>query len=73
MMLLLATYRRLTLMDKWVREGRWREGRPLCTLPRRMGQTLGFVDFGHVPRAVATAPPRLRFRMLATTSTARSS
>ena len=29
MMLLLATFRRLTTMDKFVRAGRWREGRPV--------------------------------------------
>ena len=29
MMLLLATFRRLTLMDKMVRAGRWGEGRPI--------------------------------------------
>ncbi len=54
MMLLLATYRRLTLMDRWVREGRWKEGRPyLHRFPRLWGQTLGFIAFGHVARAVA--------------------
>ena len=54
MMLILATFRRLTTMDKYVREGRWREGRPLLSrFPRLMGQTLGFVSFGHVARAVA--------------------
>lgn len=66
MMLLLATYRRLTLMDKWVREGRWREGRPyLHGFPRLMGQTLGFIAFGHVPRAVATRAKAFGLRMLA--------
>lgn len=54
MMLILATYRRLTTMDRLVREGRWAEGRPLLyRYPRLMGQTLGFVAFGHVARAVA--------------------
>lgn len=54
MMLILATYRRLTTMDRFVREGRWAEGRPLLyRYPRLMGQTLGFVAFGHVARAVA--------------------
>src|SRR6185312_482995 len=66
MMLILATYRRLTLMDKWVREGRWREGRPLLHgFPRLMGQTLGFVAFGHVPRAVATRAKAFGLRLLA--------
>jgi D-3-phosphoglycerate dehydrogenase len=66
MMLILATYRRLTLMDRWVREGRWREGRPyLHTFPRLMGQTLGFIAFGHVPRAVATRARAFGLRLLA--------
>ena len=54
MMLILSTYRRLITMDKFVREGRWAEGRPLLyKYPRLMGQTLGFIAFGHVARAVA--------------------
>jgi D-3-phosphoglycerate dehydrogenase len=54
MMLILATYRRVIIMDKFVREGRWTEGRPLLSqFPRLMGQTLGFIAFGHVARAVA--------------------
>src|SRR5437879_10190447 len=44
MTLLLATFRRLTTMGRMVREGRWREGRPLLyRFPRLMGQTLGLV------------------------------
>jgi D-3-phosphoglycerate dehydrogenase len=54
MMLILATFRRLVTMDRLVREGRWREGRPmLLKIPRLMGQTLGLIAFGHVARAVA--------------------
>jgi D-3-phosphoglycerate dehydrogenase len=54
MTLILATYRRLVTMDRLVRQGRWAEGRPLLSqYPRLMGQTLGFIAFGHVPRAVA--------------------
>lgn len=54
MMLILATFRRLMTMDKFVREGRWGEGRPLLSkLPRLMGQTLGLISFGHVARATA--------------------
>jgi len=53
-------------MDRWVREGRWREGRPyLHGFPRLMGQTLGFIAFGHVPRAVATRARAFGVRMLA--------
>src|SRR5712692_3068065 len=54
MMLILATFRRLVVQDRIVREGRWKEGRPmLLKLPRLMGQTLGLIAFGHVARAVA--------------------
>src|SRR5712671_4538857 len=54
MMLLLAGFRRLVEQDKMVRSGRWAEGRPaLLKIPRLMGQTLGFISFGRVARAVA--------------------
>src|ERR671925_93530 len=66
MTLILATFRRLTTMDRMVREGRWREGRPmLYQFPRLMGQTLGFVAFGHVARAVAKRAAPFGFQMLA--------
>src|SRR5205809_7257854 len=54
LMLLLATHRRAIEQDRMVREGRWTEGRPqLLQVPRLMGQTLGFIAFGRVARAVA--------------------
>src|ERR671924_162874 len=66
MTLILATFRRLTTMDRMVREGRWREGRPLLyQFPRLMGQTLGFVAFGHVARAVALRARPFGVHMLA--------
>jgi D-3-phosphoglycerate dehydrogenase len=66
LMLILATYRRLTLMDRYVREGRWAEGRPyLSQFPRLWGQTLGLVSFGHVARAVAVRARPFGFRLLA--------
>jgi D-3-phosphoglycerate dehydrogenase len=66
MMLILATYRRLTIMDRYVREGRWAEGRPLLSqFPRLMGQTLGFIAFGHVARAVAMRARAFGVHMLA--------
>src|SRR3989449_3566681 len=47
MMLILATFRRVTTMDRLVREGRWAEGRPLLSqFPRRMGQTPGVLALG---------------------------
>ena len=66
MTLILATFRRLVVQDKLVRDGRWKEGRPaLLKLPRLMGQTLGFVAFGHVARAVALRARPFGVRMLA--------
>jgi len=66
MMLILATYRRLTTMDRMVREGRWSEGRPLLyQFPRLMGQTLGLIAFGHVARAVAVRARAFGFHILA--------
>jgi D-3-phosphoglycerate dehydrogenase len=66
MMLILATFRRLTTMDKFVRAGRWREGRPLLSqFPRLMGQTLGFISFGHVARATTVRARAFGVHMLA--------
>ncbi len=66
MMLLLATFRRLTLMNKYSRDERWGEGRPyLNQFPRLFGQTLGFVSFGHVARATALRAQPFGLRMLA--------
>ena len=66
LMLILATYRRLTLMDRYVREGRWAEGRPyLSQFPRLWGQTLGLIAFGHVARAVAARARPFGLRILA--------
>ena len=66
MMLILATYRRLLVQDRMARDGRWSEGRPqLSTLPRLMGQTLGFISFGHVARLTAKRAAPFGLRMLA--------
>ncbi len=66
MALLLAGFRRVIEQDRMVREGRWREGRPaLLQIPRLMGQTLGFVSFGHVARAVARRARGFGLRMMA--------
>jgi len=66
MMLILATFRRLVVQDRLVREGRWREGRPmLLQIPRLMGLTLGFVAFGHVARSVAMRARGFGVHMLA--------
>ncbi len=66
MALLLAGHRRVIEQDRMVREGRWREGRPaLLKIPRLMGQTLGFIAFGHVPRAVAMRAKPFGLRLIA--------
>src|SRR5262252_4348238 len=66
MMLILATFRRLVVQDRLVRENRWSEGRPmLYQFPRLMGQTLGFIAFGHVARGVAVRARAFGVHMLA--------
>ena len=66
MMLILATFRRLVVQDRLVRENRWKEGRPmLLKIPRLMGLTLGFIAFGHVARQVALRARPFGVRMLA--------
>jgi D-3-phosphoglycerate dehydrogenase len=66
MLLLLAGFRRLIQQDRMVREGRWSEGRPaLLKIPRLMGQTLGFISFGRVARAVARRAAPFGLRMMA--------
>jgi D-3-phosphoglycerate dehydrogenase len=66
MALLLASFRRLIEQDKMVREGRWSQGRPaLLKIPRLAGQTLGFVSFGRVARAVAKRAAPFGLRLIA--------
>ena len=66
MMLILATYRRLPQVQKMAVDGRWSEARPmLYEFPRLIGQTLGFVSFGHVARATSLRAAPFGVRMLA--------
>ncbi len=66
MTLLLSAFRRVVEQDRMVRDGRWKEGRPaLYQIPRLMGQTLGFVAFGRIPRAVAARAKAFGLRMMA--------
>jgi len=66
MMLLLASFRRLNTMDQMVRENRWSEGRPLLSeFPRLWGQTIGFISFGHVAKAVARRAQAFGLHMIA--------
>ncbi len=66
MTLILATWRRLVVQDRMVRNGEWAKGRPaLYQYPRLMGMTLGFISFGHVARATARRAAPFGFQMLA--------
>ena len=66
MALLLASFRRLLEQDRMVREGRWKEGRPaLYQIPRLIGQTLGFIAFGRIPRAIARRAAGFGLRLMA--------
>jgi len=66
MALLLAAGRRVTTMDKLVRTGHWSEGRPMfLNISRFMGQTIGFIAFGHIPRAVARRAKPFGFHLIA--------
>src|SRR5262249_23247059 len=66
MLLILATYRRLPIMDRLGPQGRWVDGRPLLSkFPRLWGQTVGFIAFGHVARAVAARARPFGFHLLA--------
>ena len=64
--LILGAWRRLLLMDRVVRDGRWSEGRPiLYRYPRLFGQTLGLISFGNIPRAVVPLMRPFGMRILA--------
>ena len=66
MMLLLAAHRRALEQDRFVRQGRWDQGRQqLLTVPRLMGQTLGLIAFGRVARAVALRARSFGLRIMA--------
>jgi len=66
MMLLLASFRRLNVMDDMVRTNRWSEGRPLLSnFPRLWGQTLGFISFGHVAKATSVRAKAFGVQMIA--------
>ena len=63
---MVSANRRLVEQDKMVRGGRWKEGRPqLLKIPRLMGQTLGFISFGRVARAVAKRAAPFGLKMMA--------
>ena len=52
-MLLLACAKKTVPLDRCVRENRWREARQyMSPMPRVIGDTLGLVAFGNIPRLV---------------------
>ena len=54
MMLLLACAKKVVNLDKVVRENRWGDGRNyLKPMPRVVGDTIGLIPFGNIPRLVA--------------------
>ena len=65
MMLILAATRRLNVMERMARDGRWADGRPaLAGVPRLFGQTLGLISFGNVARATARRAQAFGLRMM---------
>lgn len=54
MMLLLNCAKKTIPLDRAVREGRWGDGRKYMNpMPRVVGDTIGLVPFGNIPRLVA--------------------
>lgn len=66
MTLLLASWRRLIAQDKLVRTDKWVEARPMLNqYPRLNGQTIGFISFGNIPKAVSKRVKPFGMNMLA--------
>jgi D-3-phosphoglycerate dehydrogenase / 2-oxoglutarate reductase len=66
MMLLLCCAKKTILLDRAVRENRWAEARRYLTpMPRVVGDTLGLVPFGNIPRRLATKAKGFEMRVLA--------
>ena len=66
MTLILTTYRRITKLDRMVRDGHWSDGRPILNgYPRLLGLTLGLISFGNVSRAVARRASAFGLHLLA--------
>ena len=63
-MLLLACAKKLTSIDRAVRDGRWRPG-PLTPMGAVHGETLGLVAFGAIAQAVAPRAQALGLRVAA--------
>jgi D-3-phosphoglycerate dehydrogenase / 2-oxoglutarate reductase len=66
MMLLLCCAKKTIPLDRAVREGRWREARQyMRPMPRVVGETLGLVAFGNIPRLVSKKARGFDMRVLA--------
>jgi D-3-phosphoglycerate dehydrogenase len=66
MMLLLACAKKTVPLDRAVREGRWGDGRKyMKPMPRVVGDTLGLVAFGNIPKLVAKKAKGFDMKVLA--------
>ena len=66
MMLLLCCAKKTIPLDRSVRENRWREPRTyMSPMPRVVGDTLGLVAFGNIPRLVAKKAKGFDMQVLA--------
>jgi len=66
MMLLLACAKKTVPLDRAVRANQWREPRPYMTpMPRVVGDTIGIVPFGNIPRLVARKAKGFDMKVLA--------
>ncbi len=65
-MLLLCCAKKTIPLDRCVRENRWREARTyMSPMPRVVGDTLGLVPFGNIPRLVAKKAKGFDMKVLA--------
>ncbi|TAK22691.1 MAG: C-terminal binding protein [Chloroflexota bacterium] len=65
-MLLLALAKKTVVLDRLVREGRWREQRShMSPMPRVVGDTLGLVAFGNIPRLVTEKANGFKMNVIA--------
>ena len=66
MMLLLCCAKKTVQLDRAVREGRWGDSRKIMQpMPRVIGDTLGLVAFGNIPRLVARKAKGFDMRVIA--------
>ena len=66
MLLLLCCAKKTVPLDRAVRENRWREARKyMAPMPRVVGDTLGLVAFGNIPRLVAKKAQGFDMKVLA--------